>query len=173
MRAAEMWNQIVALKKPKVRDVETLLDCHLQNVYEHAPNFLSAEPNLLLRLPIGRSSDAESQIVSMSLILQAGYLSSVALVKPSPLRGLSVFGIHLEGSVRETMQALQRSQISNLDSLTEKRRWVIYCGKAFAFEFSALSPLESAEPHHSEMVAVSYYFLVPYTGICPPIILAE
>jgi hypothetical protein len=33
--------------------VEALLGCSLVKVYDHAPNFLCAQPNLLFRLPMG------------------------------------------------------------------------------------------------------------------------
>lgn len=161
---------MVAIEKPNVQDVEFALNCSLNEVYEHAPNFLCAGSNLLMRLPIGKSYSAENPVVSMSLILRAGYLSPHSLVKPNNLQMPSMFGIILEGSAIEIVETLKRAQISNLDLVTEDKRWVVYCGKAIALEFAALPQIDRPDPQRSEMVAISYYFYIPYIGMRRPVI---
>ena len=158
------------MHRPVVSDLEVVLGRALSKVYEHAPNFVSAEPNILLRLPIGQSRHAECPIISMSLILRATYLSSAALVKPTHLRGLSIFGVQLEGSATNAVEALRKTNVCGLDLVTEKSRWLIYCGKAIALEFSALRGSGPPDPQCSEIVAVSYYFNNVYNGTKPPII---
>ena len=105
----------------------------------------------------------------MSLILRATYLSSAALTRPSGLRGLSIFGVQLEGSATNAVEALRKTNACGLDLVTEKSRWLIYCGKATALEFSALPGSSPPDPQSSEIVAVSYYLNSPYrsAGILP------
>jgi hypothetical protein len=170
MKSVEMWNRMVGARQPKVGAVEALLGCSLANVYEHAPNFLCAHPNLLFRLPIGTSYQVETPAVSMTLILRAGYLSPDALIKPSELWNLAIFGIPLEGSATGAVDALERTRLFGIDLVTDANRWLIYCGKALALEFNALPHSGLPDPYRSEMVAVSYYFNIPYKGINHPIV---
>ena len=170
MNSVQIWNRLIGMHGPVVSGVEVVLGRVLSKVYEHAPNFVSAEPNLLLRLPIGQNRHAACPVISMSLILRATYLSSAALVRPTDLRGLSMFGVPLEGSATDAVDALRESNVCGLDLVTEKSRWLIYCSKATALEFSALPGHDPPDPQCSEVVAVSYYFNSVYTGSKPPII---
>ena len=60
--------------------------------------------------------------------------------------------------------------MTGMDLVTENNRWLIYCGKALALEFSAIPPADPPDPHHSIVVAVTYFFNVPYGGNNPPLI---
>ena len=169
MNNLQMWNRLVGTK-PTVGRVEALLGSCLAGVYDHAPNFLYAQPNLLFRLPIGQTRHIEAPVISMSLILKASYLSARARVSPTDLPGLSIFGMPLEGSATAAARALESKNLFALDFVTEKSRWLIYCGKAVALEFNALPQPEPLSPDCSELVAVSYYFNVPYSGTNTPTI---